>query len=101
MPATVSVRLDDEMIKDIELLKEESQVDRSELVRRLLDRALKQAKIEKAIELLREHKISIGKASELAEMTLYEMIELCKTHDIHIGYSLEDMKKDLDRFPIK
>ncbi len=97
---TVSVRLDEKTIKDLEFLKKDFQIDRSEVVRRLLKKGLKQAKMEKALELLRQHKISIGKASKIAEVTIYEMIQLCKEHEIHIGYSQEDLKRDLERFPV-
>ncbi len=97
---TVSVRIDNHIIKDIELLMKDYKADRSEVVRRLLDRGLRQAKLEKVLELLREHKISMGKAARLADVTLYEMIELCKKHEIHIGYTRDDLKRDLERFKI-
>ncbi len=97
---TVSVRIDNHIIKDIELLMKDYKADRSEVVRRLLDRGLRQAKLEKVLELLREHKISMGKAAKLADVTLYEMIELCKKHEIHIGYTNDDLKRDLERFKI-
>ncbi|MFQ6052524.1 MAG: UPF0175 family protein [Candidatus Hydrothermarchaeota archaeon] len=98
--AIVSVRLEEEMLKDIELLMKEYQIDKSEMIRRLLEKALKEAKLEKALELLRKHKISVGKAAKLADVTIYEILDHCKKHEIHIGYSLEDLKRDLERFPI-
>lgn len=97
---TVSVRLNEKTIKDLELIKKDYQIDRSEVVRRLLEKGLKQAKTEKALELLRQHKISIGKAAKIAEITIYEMIELSKKHEIHIGYNQEDLKRDLKHFPV-
>lgn len=97
---TISVRLDKAALKEIEFLMREYRADKSEVMRRLLDRGLRQAKLEKALELLRQHKISIGKAAKLAGVTIYEMIELCKKHDVHIGYSKEDLKRDLERFGI-
>ncbi|MEE8167636.1 MAG: UPF0175 family protein [Candidatus Hydrothermarchaeales archaeon] len=97
---TVSVRLDEGTLKDLQFLMKDYKADRSEVLRRLLDRGLKQAKIEKVLGLLREHKISIGKAAKLAGITIYEMIELCKEHEIHIGYTKEDLYRDLERFRI-
>jgi predicted HTH domain antitoxin len=97
---TVSVRLDNQIIKDIEFLMRDYKADRSEVIRRLLDRGLRQAKIEKVLELLRQHKISIGKAAKFADVTLYEMIDLCKKHEIHIGYTKDDLRRDLERFKI-
>ncbi len=97
---TISVRLAKAALKEIEFLMREYRADKSEVMRRLLDRGLRQAKLEKALELLRQHKISIGKAARFAGVTIYEMIELCKKHDVHIGYSKEDLKRDLERFRI-
>ncbi|MFQ5815246.1 MAG: UPF0175 family protein [Candidatus Hydrothermarchaeaceae archaeon] len=78
----------------------EYKTDKSEVMRRLLDKGLKQAKLEKVIELLRQHKISMGKAAKLAGVTIYEMIELCKKKEIHVGYTKEDLRHDLERFEI-
>lgn len=97
---TISVRLDKDTLKEVKFLMEEYRTDKSEVMRRLLDKGLKQAKLEKVLELLRRHKISIGKAAKLAGVTIYEMIELCKKNEVHIGYTKEDLKRDLERFEI-
>lgn len=97
---TVSVRLDRETLKEIEFLMKEYKTDKSEVIRRLLDRGLKQAKLEVVLDLLRRHKISIGRAAELVGVTIYEMIELCRKNEIHIGYTEEDLRRDLERFGI-
>ncbi len=95
---TISMRLDKHTLKEVEFLMKEYKTDKSEVMRRLLDRGLKQAKLEKVLELLRQHKISIGKAAKLAGVTIYEMIELCRKHEIHVGYTKDDLKHDLERF---
>lgn len=50
------------------------------------------------MELLRKQKISIGKASEMAEVTIYEIIEVMRKYGVHLGYSIEDLRKDAKRF---
>jgi len=97
---TISVRLDKDALKEIEFLKKEYKTDKSEIIRRLLDKGVKQAKLEKILEMLRKHKISIEKAAELANLTIYEIIELCKENEIHIGYAKEDLKRDLQKFKL-
>jgi len=99
--ATISVRVDDDTLRDLELLREDSKVDRSEVIRRLLDKAIKNAKLERAMQLLRERKISTGKAAELAGVTLYEIIEAMGKYDVYVDYTPEDLRRDLRRFPIK
>lgn len=95
---TISVRLDEQTLKDLEMLREDVKADRSEIIERLLNKALKEEKLEKAMELLRKQKISIGKASEMAEITIYEIIEGMKKYGVHLGYSIEDLRKDMKRF---
>lgn len=95
---TISVRLDEQTLKDLEMLREDVKADRSEIIERLLNKALKEEKLEKAMELLRKQKISIGKASEMAGITIYEIIEVMKKYGVHLGYSIEDLRKDMKRF---
>lgn len=92
--ATISVRIDDDTLRDLELLRKDAKADRSEVVRRLLDRAIRDAKLERAMQLLREGKVSIGKAAELAGTTLYEIVEAMPKHGVHLGYTMEDLRRD-------
>jgi predicted HTH domain antitoxin len=92
---TISVRIDDDTLRDLELLRKDAKADRSEVVRRLLDRAIRNAKLERAMQLLRERKISIGKAAELAGATLYEIMEAMPKHGVQLGYTMEDLRRDV------
>ncbi len=82
-----------------ELLKIERklQSDRSETIRRLLITAVDEWKIQNALEELRIGKISMGKAAEECEVSIWEMIERAKEKNVDwIGYSEEDLKRDLE-----
>lgn len=48
-----------------------------------------------ALELFREKKISLGKASEIAGLSVDEMISLLKEKEISLNYSEENFEKDL------
>ena len=98
MVEVVSVRLDEKTVKEVKDLEKEMRADRSEVIRRLLDQAIKEQKLKRALALLREQKISIGKAAELASLTIYEMIALAETHDIKLGYAQKDLERDLKKF---
>jgi len=98
--ATISVRVDEDMLRDLELLREGAKVDRSEVVRKLLDKAIKEAKLEQAMQLLRERKVSIGRAAELAGVTIYEIIEAMPKHGVHLGYTMNELRKDI-KFALK
>jgi predicted HTH domain antitoxin len=98
MAETISVRLEDKTVKELEELKQELKTAKSEVLRIVLDIGIKQLKIQKALQLLREGKISVGKASELAGVTIYEMLELMKEQEIPYGYTIKDLEDDLKRF---
>ncbi len=98
MIETVSVRLDDKLVREVNSIEQELKSDRSEVIRRLLDQAVKEWKLKRAIDLLRKEEVSIGKASEIAGITLYEMIKIADDVGILLGYSEKDLEKDLERF---
>lgn len=49
-----------------------------------------------ALELFREKKVSLGKASEIAGLSVWEMMALLKEKKIPLNYSVEDFEKDLE-----
>ncbi|MEK6953059.1 MAG: UPF0175 family protein [Nanoarchaeota archaeon] len=97
MTNTISVRLNKDILGELSKIEENWQIDRSESVRRLLLNAIKSWKIQKTLEDLREHKISIGKAAENCGISLWEIFDLMDKHKIDwTGYSEEDLEKDLE-----
>ena len=98
MTETVSVRLDEKTLRALEELAGEFKTDRSEALRRVLAEGLKQVKIRRLVELLRQGRISIGRAAELAEVSLYEVLEIVEREQIPYGYSKQDLEKDLVGF---
>lgn len=71
-------------------------MDRSELIRRLLDAALQERRIEEALGAYREGKVTLWRAAEVAGLSLRAMMELTKEKKIPIPYTLEDLERDLD-----
>ena len=92
----ITSRIPEKYIKDLEKIQEEEKVDRAEAVRRLLTKAISEWKKERALVLLKDHKITIRKAASMADVTYVEMLELAKKLDI--GYDLEELEGDLERF---
>ncbi|HEC87858.1 MAG TPA: hypothetical protein ENI52_00915 [Thermoplasmata archaeon] len=92
----ITSRIPEKYIKDLEKIQKEEKVDRAEAVRRLLTKAISEWKKERALELLKDHKITIRKAASMADVAYVEMLELAKKLDI--GYDLEELERDLERF---
>lgn len=97
---TISVRLERAMMHLLSQVEKKWHTDRSEAIRRLLDSALEDWKIQNATEKVREHKISVGKAAEECDMPLWEMLDLLKQKNIDwTGYSQKDLEKDMELLP--
>jgi len=94
--AMVGARVDEEFLKKLEGVAAEMKTDRSEVVRRLLDRGLKAYEKEKALALLREGKVTVWRAAEMCGISLFEMMELVKRERIQVSYSTEELKKDVE-----
>ena len=92
----ITTRIDDEYFKALQEIEKEEQVDRAEAVRKLLANAIKEWKIKKALSLLKNRKTTIRKAAAIANISYVEMLNLIEQEGIDSGYSLEDLKKDLE-----
>ena len=91
----ITSRISDEYFNDLKMIEKDEQADRAEVIRKLLANGIKEWKLNKAIELLREHKITIRKAAKIAAISYVEMLDIASKHGIEIGYSVEDLEKDL------
>ena len=57
----------------------------------------KAVKLYLAIELYRERKISLGKASEIAGISKEEMMKVLSRKGIPISYDIDDLTEDIKR----
>jgi predicted HTH domain antitoxin len=92
---TVTARLPEEVIKTLELLAKEEQIDRSELIRRILDVGIQEFLMERALKAYRKREVSLWKAAEMAKVSLRKMIEAADKALIPISYDLDDLERDL------
>lgn len=84
------------MLKAIEKLAQTSLVDRSELIRRLLDIGLREMLLERALDAYRRRSVSLWKAAEMAQVTLREMIDAADKAMIPISYDVKDLERDFE-----
>jgi predicted HTH domain antitoxin len=96
MTKTLTTRAPDTLVKEIEAIAKEEQLDKSSLIRRLLDYAVNERRRTKALNLYRNGKISIGKAANIAKISIWEMLDLIKEKGLHIDYSMDELTEDLE-----
>ncbi len=93
--ATISARIYRSQLKDIEKLAREKGMDRSDLIRRLLDSGLREEKISGAIEFVRLRRITVWRAAEICGVSYREMLDLLKMHNVAFPLSAEDLRQEL------
>lgn len=89
----LTVRVEEETLKDIEELTKLEKSDRSTITRRLLALGLQETKKRHAISLYRRGKCTLWKAAQTAGIPLREMMEIIKKERISVHISPEDVEE--------
>jgi len=87
----LTVRLDEEVFREIEMVAELDKSDRSTVARGLLMIGIKEAKKKRALDMYRDGKCTLWKAAQLAGIPLREMIELVEEKKAPMHISPEDV----------
>ena len=88
-------RLPTEVDKEIEKLAEVEGKDKSKIMRELLILGINEKKIEEALHLYKDGKVTLWKASRLADISLWKMLEIVKERKIPAQYGEKELKEDL------
>ncbi len=93
---TISGRIDKELLKEIEKIAKEKGLDRSAVLREALKLWIMEKKMEKALALLRERKITVWKAAQIAGTTYREILNKLRKENIPFPLSVEELKVELE-----
>jgi len=91
----VSARLSKKRVKLIEEIAREEKVDKSTVLDRALEHYIKEWRLQKAIESYREGIVTLSRAAEIAEVSVWEMIDILAKRKIPPQYDIEDLEEDL------
>jgi len=92
---TISIRLPEQYIHDIEEACKQEVLDKGTMLRKLIGDSLHQYRIKKAFESYREGKISLWKAAKKAGITYRAALEELKKRNIPFRYEKEDLEADI------
>lgn len=92
---TITTRISEDLLEKLEEIEREEKADRAAVIRKLLDRAVGDWKVEKALNELREGRITLRTAARKADLTYVEMLDRAKEAGIQLGYTAEDLRDDL------
>jgi predicted HTH domain antitoxin len=91
----VGTRLPETVVRDLEVIEEIEQSDRSTTVRKLLSRAIQDWKLDHYSRLYGSGKLTLARAARGARVSIWEMMDYLKTRRITAQYDLEDFQRDL------
>jgi len=97
MTEIVSTRVPDNMAKDLEEIEKEEKADRATVVRKLLAKAIAEWKLERALALYSSGKVTLWKASKIAGLSLWEMMEIVRDRKVSFQYAYEDFREDFEK----
>lgn len=91
----VETRLPLELMRELELIENVEQADRSTTVRRLLSKAIQQWKLEHYARLYGDGKLTLARVARDAGVSLWEMMDYARARKVPAQYDLEDLNRDL------
>lgn len=97
---TVASRLPEDLVRDLELVEKVEQTDRATAIRRLLSRALEEWKLDFYAHKYGDGELTLGKASEEAGVSLWQMLDHVRRDKIAAQYDLEDLGRDIERLRV-
>lgn len=93
----VSTRLPDDLKKYLKLYAKKERIGMSIAMRKIIEIGLKEAHLKDALEKLRGHTITIGRAAEIAGISIWEMMDIVKEKKIDwVGLTPEAVDRDFE-----
>ena len=92
----ISFVIPEELKKEIDNLKEMYKEEQSSLIRRLLWRSINEEKTDFAIKEYLNEKISMGKAAEIAGISIWEILDELKKRNITLKYKISEAQCEIE-----
>ena len=95
MTATITTRVGEKILAEIDQFSKEKQMDRATFLRNLIVEGLSIEKRNKVLSMYKERKISLAKAAEILNIDIWQMIDMIKEENLYLDYSDEELSEDL------
>jgi|SRR3989338_8397032 len=91
-----SFRAPEEIMKEAEKLAELERIDKSILIREALEKGFERIRIDIAIKLFSEGKIATAEASDIANLSVGELMQIFRERGIGSRISLDELQGSLE-----
>jgi predicted HTH domain antitoxin len=96
MQKPLSIRPTEEIEKKLEKLMEIEKVEKSVLIRKLLNVGVDEELKSCALELFKEKEVTLAKAAEIAGVSVREMMDLIRDNELSLHITAEDIQRDYE-----
>lgn len=95
MPTTVTTRVEDDLAKAIDQVAKQEKMDRSTVIRRFLSKAVQDWMIQRSLAEYEQGEMTLWQAASRCGLSLWQMIQEAKKREVHVPYTLEELREDL------
>ena len=89
----MTARIPEHLMEDLKFIEKEEKAERAEIVRRLLDRAVKEWKLKKALNMISQGAWTIRKAAKFVGLTYYQILEKMAQFGVDSGPEISDLRR--------
>ena len=95
MEENISVRIPTESLIEIDKILKYKKLNKSALLREILERGIKDKKLDVALEKFQNKEASASKAAKIAGIPLTSFLDVLQEREINFHYTLDDLKEDI------
>ncbi|MFB6209217.1 MAG: UPF0175 family protein [Candidatus Nanohaloarchaea archaeon] len=95
MGSTLTARVSDELNEALDKISEKEKLEKSAVARRFLEKAVKDYRMDRALEEYSGGEATLRKAADTAGVSLWEFMERVKQEGIKLNYTERDLEEDL------
>jgi len=93
----LTTRIPEDLLEAIREIERDERAERAEVVRRLLDRAVHEWKLAKALRMISEGRWTVRRAAKFAGLGYHEILEKMSEQGIDSGPSVKGIREAFDR----
>lgn len=92
---TLTIRVSEELFDAVDTICQAEEIDRSTAIEWLLQKGVEVWKLETAIRRYREGELSLGAATEHADISTWRFLDEIEARNVEVGYSGDDLASDV------
>jgi formate dehydrogenase maturation protein FdhE len=89
----LTARIPEQLMEDLKFIEKDEKAERAEIIRRLLDSAVKEWKLRKALIMISQETWTIRKAAKFVGLTYYQLLDKMEKFDVEYGQKIADLRK--------